>query len=270
MEMVRETQVPLLGLRSGIGFGGAENRGCKPVACNGCCCLLLSITVAMFVLAFTLCSYYYMPRAAEFQSVTLVTKSVNVTTHFNELYINTTCSVELTVKNNILVNLLGDEGEVNLSFFDTNGLEVLAAYMTIPRQMKIPADTVVIVPFDLTASNIGNNLWEIAAADVLAMTARLRLWGHLSVHDNFLFRVRGYVSCWLDLKVNYVYLPDADLMDFLQRPPDETIRCKKNSTECDIWVDPFPTIHAKATVLKEECEYAADFPNFILPNLVEI
>jgi len=270
MEMVRETQIPLLKLNSGFRYSEADDKGCKLVACNGCCCLLISVIVAMFVLAFTLSSYYYMPRAAEFQSVTLVTKTVNVTRHLNELYINTTCYVELTVKNNILVNLGSDEGEVNLSFLDTNGLEVLAAYMTNPPGMKIPADTVVIVPFDLTASNIGNNLWEIAAADVLAMKARLRLWGHLSVHDNFLFRVRGYVSCWLDLKVNYVYLPDADLMDFLLRPPDETIRCKKDSTDCDIWVDPFPTIHAKATVLKEECEYAADFPNFILPNLVEI
>jgi len=270
MGMLRGTQEPLLHVNSDIDFGEEKIKECKPVACNGCCCLLISVILAISVLAFSLSAYYYMPRAAEFQSVTLVTKSVNVTRHLNELYINTTCSVELTVKNKLLVNLESEDGEVNLSFLDTNGLEVLAAYMTIPRTMKVPADAVVVVPFDLTASNIGNNLWEIAAADVLAMKARLRLWGHLSVHDNFLFRVRGYVSCWLDLKVNYVYLPDADLMDFLLRPPDETIRCKKDSTDCDIWVDPFPTIHAKATVLKEECEYAADFPNFILPNLVEI
>jgi len=268
--MVRETQVPLLALNSATELGEAENKDCKPVSCNGCCCLLISVIVAVFVLTFSLSSYYYMPRPAEFQSVTLVTKSVNVTKHFNELSVNTTCFVELTVKNNLLVNLVQEEGEVNLSFLDTNGLEVLAAYMTVPHTMKVPADKVVVVPFDLTASNIGNNLWEVAAADVLAAKARLRLWGHLLVHDNFLFKVRGYVSCWLDVEVNYVYLPDADLSDFLLRPPDETRKCKANSTDCDIWVDPFPTIHAKATVIKEECEYAADFPNFILPNLVAI
>lgn len=268
---MHETEVPLVQVFSDSEFGQVErNDYCKPVCCNGCCCLVTSAIVAVFLLILCVSSFYYMPRSAEFQSVTLVTDTINITRHIDEIYINTTCSVELEVRNNLLVNLVQEQGEVALSFLDTNGLEVLAAYMTVPHSMKVPADKLLSIPFDLIASNVGNNLWEIAAADVLAAKARLRLWGHVLLHDHFLFRIRAYVSCWLDMKVDYVLLPEDDFSVYLSRPPDEIRQCKADTVNCEIWFNPFPTIHAKATVMKQECEYGSDFPNFILKNHVSI
>jgi len=206
-----------------------------------------------------------MPRAAEFKSVTLVTNSINITRYkVDQIEINTTCFIDLTVKNNILTNLVYDQGEVILSLLDNNRLEVLAARMTNNKPTGLPGDKIVSIPFNLTATNIGNNLWEVAAADVLAAKARLRLWGHVLLHDNFLFRIRAYVSCWLNVHVDYVYLPNPDLSVYLLRPPDEVKKCKRNLTSCEIWLNVIPTIHAKATVIEQDCEYALDIPGSVL------